>query len=767
MAPYAQDFSKLTGTVTTTDKHLTDIPEVYAEAEFPGFNYSQPMVYPNDGSLSSASYYHFGPSSGTDATDRAYGGIGGFANGSTTGIGYVGIRLKNAATVPIKNLDIKYALEHWYNSTFNTAAEISVSYMVSPLVDPVNNTYAELTSLVQTQPTDRTWVDLPTLKVVAPSTATSVGARDGNAASNRRVVSTTVDDINLQPGQEVMIRWAYVLNSNTNGNGFGIDDVVITPQTNVFYSNTTGNLNDVGTWTTDKAGTGTHPANFITANQTFYVQSSSSTSATNRIPENATWTVSGTNSKIVVGTSTTPASLTVDFNRNIAGTIDVSPDSCFLHRRTNGPAFTFGTLANTSTVEYNSNSTVHTLPAKQYGNLKITGNNADRNLNRKALGGDVVVTGALSIGAGSNLSLGSYSLTVLSGNISAASTGYVVANGSGSLRVRVPRASASLPGAQITFPVGTSATSYSPVTLQQTSTVSDDVFEVRMLDKVYKNYSAAPSFAGTTPVVTEAVNKTWLISKEVPANPATVNMTLQWNASEVTSKFDATRAHINHYTNGAWDVYNTETGAAASGTAYVATRSNIDSFSPFSVSSRVDGALPVELVFFNAKRTGSAVATTWATANEQNNDYFTVERSATGTEFVAIGEVRGAGSSSKRLNYAFEDKAPLMGTAYYRLRQTDTDGKTTFSPAVTVQGGTTLFMTAVPNPNTGKFDIWVPTAEVTAVEVFSVVGARVRTEAVAGAGSRLSFDLSAQPAGVYLVRLQTAAGTRVARVVKQ
>jgi hypothetical protein len=60
---------------------------------------------------------------------------------------------------------------------------------------------------------------------------------------------------------------------------------------------------------------------------------------------------------------------------------------------------------------------------------------------------------------------------------------------------------------------------------------------------------------------------------------------------------------------------------------------------------------------------------TWSTATETNNKYFTIERSANGTDFVAIGTVNGAGTSSSVNNYSFVDINPLTGVSYYRLTQ--------------------------------------------------------------------------------------------------
>ena len=659
-------------------------------------------------------------------------------------------------------------MEQWYNSGRVDGAQVVVSYLKSTATTTI-------TSLLQNA---GSWTTIPALQVNAPSTATVVANRDGNAASNRRVSKTTVTGLNLAPGAEVMVRWAYALNNTTNGNGLSVDNVVITPQTRIFYSSPTAtdDLTNLAKWSTSTDGTGLAPTSFVADNQVFYVQSTSGTvaAAIDRIgiTTGATiWTVGGANSKIVVGTPTVAAALRVAPTKNIVGTIDVGVGSYFYHNHPVNPTFTLGTLATTSTVEYNSDAQPQLIPANQYGNLKISGINPLPLLpetNRKELGGPIVVAGTIGISNDSKLVLGNYDLTILSGGGIAPFSGlaYVVTNGSGRLRVRVPRGSGTTFGTKMTFPVGSSYTSYTPVTLQQTSTSSDDVFEVRVVEGVFKNYEPL-TYAGTTSIGTETVNKTWLISKEVPVNPAVVNMTLQWGLGDAIADFISPRAHINHYTGGAWDLKTDEWGTGLSTGPFVAARTGISSFSPFAVSSRQGGALPVTLLSFGARRAGSTVVCTWSTASEKDNATFTIERSRDGRQFAAIGHVAGAGSTTIQQTYSFEDQTPLPSSTYYRLRQTDTDGTSHYSPVVLVKSALTARPATIsPNPGPGRFEVWVPNPEITTLTVSTLTGSLVLTPVTRGVDNRLQFDLSNQAAGVYLVRVQTPGGNQVIRVVK-
>ncbi|GEM_PF-3467231 len=100
-------------------------------------------------------------------------------------------------------------------------------------------------------------------------------------------------------------------------------------------------------------------------------------------------------------------------------------------------------------------------------------------------------------------------------------------------------------------------------------------------------------------------------------------------------------------------------------------------------------AQPIELEYFSGRYTEEGVLLDWATATETNNDFFTIERSADGLNFKAIAEIDGAGTSFFTQTYDYLDREAVLlkeaGTLYYRLKQTDFDGATSYSDLITVQ----------------------------------------------------------------------------------
>jgi len=119
------------------------------------------------------------------------------------------------------------------------------------------------------------------------------------------------------------------------------------------------------------------------------------------------------------------------------------------------------------------------------------------------------------------------------------------------------------------------------------------------------------------------------------------------------------------------------------------------------------GPMPVELLFFEAKSIGKKVELTWATATEKNFDYFALERSVDGENFIEVAQIQGMGDSFGRVDYSFEDEFPLVGRSYYRLRSVDFDGYTEIFNYVMVIIEDMPFDFAVyPNPIiSGEFSI--------------------------------------------------------------
>jgi hypothetical protein len=102
--------------------------------------------------------------------------------------------------------------------------------------------------------------------------------------------------------------------------------------------------------------------------------------------------------------------------------------------------------------------------------------------------------------------------------------------------------------------------------------------------------------------------------------------------------------------------------------------------------------LPVSLLYFIEKNTANDILLEWATASEDNNDYFEIQRSFNGlSNFEVLAQVNGQGNSDDLNVYNFYDsltanlqEARQLGGAFYRLKQVDFNGLYTFSEIISV-----------------------------------------------------------------------------------
>lgn len=112
--------------------------------------------------------------------------------------------------------------------------------------------------------------------------------------------------------------------------------------------------------------------------------------------------------------------------------------------------------------------------------------------------------------------------------------------------------------------------------------------------------------------------------------------------------------------------------------------------------------LPVELLFFDAINSNNKVHLDWATATEENFEYFSIQRSKDIISWEEIGRVKGGGDSQVRLDYSFRDNNPISATSYYRLQSVDFDGYTEIFRAVSVFVESSTDLTIYPTVLTGS-----------------------------------------------------------------
>lgn len=87
--------------------------------------------------------------------------------------------------------------------------------------------------------------------------------------------------------------------------------------------------------------------------------------------------------------------------------------------------------------------------------------------------------------------------------------------------------------------------------------------------------------------------------------------------------------------------------------------------------------LPVTWLYFTGTTRDKSHILSWATATEENNEYFVVQRSIDAQNWYEVQKVEGAGFSTEKMEYSWVDNHPPYGIVYYRIAQLDFDGELT------------------------------------------------------------------------------------------
>ncbi len=172
----------------------------------------------------------------------------------------------------------------------------------------------------------------------------------------------------------------------------------------------------------------------------------------------------------------------------------------------------------------------------------------------------------------------------------------------------------------------------------------------------------------------------------------------------------------------------------------------------------IGGALPVTGLEFYAKRiSNTQVQLDWKTIQEINNKGFHIERKKENEPtFADMGFVQSSaagGNSSFPLQYQKLDNNNFTGITYYRLKQEDIDGRTSYSVIriVKADANKQLAMQVWPVPAVGFFNVSVNGLDKTdMIQVIDMNGRLVKQFTIQ---NQVQQQVNGLPAGAYFVKL--------------
>jgi hypothetical protein len=184
--------------------------------------------------------------------------------------------------------------------------------------------------------------------------------------------------------------------------------------------------------------------------------------------------------------------------------------------------------------------------------------------------------------------------------------------------------------------------------------------------------------------------------------------------------------------------------------------------------------LPVEMLTFEAHCNDAQVKLSWSTATETNNDFYTLERSENAHDWAFVANMDGAGNTNSISHYTYTDHPEEPGPYYYRLWQTDYDGRLNYLGMVAAPcdpGSASALTGCFPNPFKDEVTITftenIPASAT--IEIWDMMGkqhlAVVLTQDDRARGKYL-LKTDQLGTGVYLLKFCSVNSCETFRIVK-
>ncbi len=182
-------------------------------------------------------------------------------------------------------------------------------------------------------------------------------------------------------------------------------------------------------------------------------------------------------------------------------------------------------------------------------------------------------------------------------------------------------------------------------------------------------------------------------------------------------------------------------------------------------------ALSVELAKFDAYGIDNKVVLEWMTISEINNEGFEVERSINGNTWERIGFEIGKGTTNVETKYSWIDEDPYAPQAYYRLKQMDFNGESTYSPILSVninKVDSKLELLAFPNPTLDYLSYNLPNVSLKdhEVSIWTTEGKLVVSKTIQDQGIRV-LNLTNMENGTYILNVKMEGNNYSKLIVKQ
>jgi len=434
----------------------------------------------------------------------------------------------------------------------------------------------------------------------------------------------------------------------------------------VYYSKSTGVLNDTATWGVNPDGSGPSPSSFFNPNTTYIISNNSSPNI------NSNWIVTGTNSMVKVGNGMQPLNFSIPVSMNLfVDSIVVSSQATItiLGGLISNKAF-FDNLSNAQFIS----SAFQNIPGYSYFNLVIAGG-------VKNLSNNILVRNAFNMLT--SINTGAFLITVGTSNLNPG----ILNRSNGTINGRLRRffASSTNTGNSGLFPIGLNSV-YRPIQVEHTTAPTNGGYLTAEFVNAPTGNSGLPIYDFSISPLIE-INKVsnggyWKLTAE-GLTGGTYSLTAT-GTGFIGINTPANIRIVKRQPSGAWVTEGTALPGSGTTAVPVAGRTGLQGFGEFAFAGdSTDNVLPLSWHSFQVLPEENSNLLIWKTLNEINTHSFEVERKLDNE--VAFSNIYTISSNNKiTLNtYTYLDKPEVSAKKIlYRIKQIDLDGAYTYSKVV-------------------------------------------------------------------------------------
>jgi trimeric autotransporter adhesin len=149
---------------------------------------------------------------------------------------------------------------------------------------------------------------------------------------------------------------------------------------------------------------------------------------------------------------------------------------------------------------------------------------------------------------------------------------------------------------------------------------------------------------------------------------------------------------------------------------------------------------------------------TWKVQEEQVASY-SIERAIEDEPFIAIATIASKGNGEH--DYSFQEVQALAGKASYRIKQTDLNGRTTYSRILLLKSDRKGWVTLYPNPVKGSATLNVTVKELINTTAYLYDGTGRELQRIQITQSITTLHMEQYKAGVYTLKLKNGQTMRI------